>query len=137
MTLEELLSDQGTDQLTSKVNGAPLRAHINAELKRAGVPTVDETTPSDKILEAIYSLDDETNRNKLLNRKVNVVKGVLNFRRLLSFSAIVATLILVITFTNVVKNDNPMTADEIDLIKTIGLGAFDLVKELFTARAGQ
>lgn len=134
MTLEELLSDQGTDPLGNKVNGAPLRSLINAELKRAGVTPVDEATPSDKILEAIYSLDDETVRTKLLTRKVNEVKGILNFRRLMAITAVVATFILFITFATVVKGDKPLTADEIDLVKTIGISAFDLVKELFSSQ---
>ncbi len=131
MTLEELLSDQATDPLDNKVNGAPLRAIINATFKRTGVQAIDATTPSDQILEAIYGLEDETVRDKLLARKVTEVKGALNFKRLLSVSALALTLILLLGFVRVVKGGDPLSADEVDMIKTIGLGAFDLVKSLF------
>lgn len=137
MTLEELLSDQGTEPLGHKVNGAPLRAYINAALKRDGVATIDETTSSDKILEAIYSLTDDDVRDKLLTRKVNEVKGILNYRRLMATTATVITFTLIIFFVRAVKGDEPLSAEEIDLIKTIGMGAFDVVKELFSAGSGQ
>lgn len=137
MTLEELLSDQGTEPLTNKVNGAPLRAKINASLKRAGVPAIDSTTPSEKILEAIYGLEDEAVRNQLLNTRTTEVKGSLNFKRILAASALVATFGLIIFFTSVVRGNDPLTSEEIDLVKSIGLSAFDLVKELFTSAKTQ
>lgn len=131
MTLEELLSDQGSAPLSNKVNGAPLRANINAAFKRAGVPVIDATTPSDQILEAIYGLEDDIVRDKLLSKGVTEVKSVLNFKRVMSVTAIVLTLALLLGFVRVVKGGDPLTAEEIDMIKTIGLGAFDMVKTLF------
>lgn len=131
MTLEELLSDQGSAPLSNKVNGAPLRANINAAFKRAGVPVIDDTTPSDQILEAIYGLEDDIVRDKLLSKGVTEVKSVLNFKRVMSVTAIVLTLGLLLGFVRVVKGGDPLTAEEIDMIKTIGLGAFDMVKTLF------
>lgn len=133
MKLEQLLSDQGTEPLTNKVNGAPLRANINAVLKRAGLPAIDSSTPCEKILELIYSLEDESSRDQLLNRSTTEVKGSLNFKRILSATALIATFALVIFFARVVKGDDPLTTDEIEMVKTISLGAFDLLKELFIA----
>lgn len=137
MTLEEMLSDLGTDPLSAKVNGAPLRACINAELKRAGASPINAETPSDQILESIYGLNDEVARNKLLSRKVNEVKGILNFKRVMATTTLVITFALIIFFTRVVRSDQPLTAEEIDLVKTIGMGAFELVKAFFTAGTTQ
>ncbi|ABY63056.1 virion structural protein [Pseudomonas phage 201phi2-1] len=131
MTLEELLSDLGTDPLSNKVNGAPLRASINAVFKKLGIPAIDQTTSSEVILEAIYGLEDETVKATLLGKRVSEAKGVLTLKRILMVTAIIGTIIAISVFTHVVRGDHPLTAEEIDLVKSIGGGAFDLVKEIY------
>lgn len=137
MNLERLLAEQGRDPLTDKVNGVPLRALINATFKRLGLAPIDQTTPSEVILETIYGIEDETTRTNLLGKAVAEVKGSLNYKRLLAITALVATLATCGFFAWVVKGDTPLTAEEVDLIKTIGSGAFDFLKMFFGSDASQ
>jgi len=131
MTLEGLLSDLGTDPLSNKVNGAPLRASINAVFKKLGIPAIDQTTSSELILESIYGIDDETIKATLLGKRVSESKGILTIKRFLMITAIIGTILAIAGFTHVVRGDHPLTAEEIDLVKSIGGGAFDLVREIY------
>lgn len=137
MNLSELLAEQGELPLTDKVGGVTLRAFINASFKRVGVPAIDKNTPSEKILETIYGLDDDTVREQLLNKKVSDVKGSLNYKRILSITAVMVTVLVLGFFSYAVRGGESLSSDEIDLIKAIGSGAFDLLKEVFGKEAAQ
>lgn len=130
MNLETLLSEQGSNPLTDKVNGVTLRALINSNFKRLGLEPINATTPSESILETIYGIEDQTVKDILLNKQVAEVKGNQNFKRFLSFTAIIATIVAFAFFTWVVKGDTPLTAEEVDLIKSISHGVLDVVGEL-------
>lgn len=130
MNLERLLIDQGTDPLTNGVNGAAHRAFINGKLKRLNLEAITATTPSDKILELIYGLDDSELQAAILNRPTSVIRSSLNYRRLLSYSAVLLTILALSFFVYVVKSDKPLTAAELDVIKQIGQYSFDVIKLL-------
>lgn len=131
MNLEQLLSDQGRYPLDDRVNGAPLRAFINGRLKRLGVEAITPETPSDHILEVIYGLDDSTVQEQILNRPVAEIKGSLNFKRILAYSSVIITIIVLCFFGYVIKGDTSLTAEEVDLIKSLGTGALNALSTLF------
>lgn len=137
MNLVEILAEQGELPLSDKVNGVILRAFINANFKRVGVPPIDKNTPSEKILETIYGLEDDTIRDSLLNKKVADVKTSLNYKRVLSITAVIATVLVLCVFALAVRGGQSLSSDEVDLIKAIGNGAFDLLKEIFNKDSNQ
>lgn len=132
MNLSELLAEQGSEPLTAKVNGVILRAFINANLKRVGVPAITKTTPSETILETIYGLDDESIRDLLLNKEVSEVKGFVNYKRILSFTAVCATVCVLGLFIWSAQSDGQLTVEETELIKTITHGIFNMLVTVFT-----
>lgn len=132
MNLEILLSEQGTEPLDDSVNGAPLRAFINGRLKRLGIEAITKDTPSDKILETIYGIEDADVQTQLLNRPVSEIKGSLNYRRVMAYSAVIFTILILSFFVMVVKGDNQLTPEEVDMIKTLGSGAINAISTMFT-----
>jgi len=130
MNLEQLLTEQGTNPLGDNLNGAPLRAFINGRLKRLGAEAITPDTPCDKILEIIYGIEDDGVQAQLLNRPVSEIKGSLNFRRVLAYSTVVVTVLVLSLFAYVIKGDTPLTSEEVDLIKSIGTSAFNAVASM-------
>lgn len=126
MNLEKLLTDQGGDPLTDKLNGRSIRAFINASLKRVGAEPVDTSTPSDVILERIYSLEDEDVQTKLLMHQVAAVSGDTNYKRMLMYgSLILAGIVTVLGLNGIMGGE--LSPEAIDALKSIGTGILNVI----------
>lgn len=129
MKLEQLLSDQGGDPLTDKLNGRPLRAFINASLKKAGIEPVEVSTPCDVILERIYSIEDPDNQAHVLEREVSALKGDKNYSK---FSMYGAMLIGVIVL-GLVINGGQLSGETVEALKSIGLAILNIINQSHAA----
>lgn len=123
MILEQLLSEQGADPLTDKLNGRPLRAFINANLKKLGVDPIEVSTPCDVILERIYSIDDQTVQSTLLNRTVANLKGDSNYKRFSMYGAILLAIIVI----GLVVSGGNLSPEVIDALKSIATGILNII----------
>jgi hypothetical protein len=123
MKLEEFLSEQGTDPLTDELNGRPLRAFINANLKRVGSEPIDADTTCDVILERIYGIEDVDVQNTLLNRTVANLKGDSNYKRFSMYGAILLTVIVI----GLIVTGGHLSPEVIDALKSIALGIINLI----------
>lgn len=123
MKLEQLLSEQGVDTLTDELNGRPLRAFINATLKRVGTEPVTSDTPCDVILERIYGIEDVDVQNTLLNRTVANLKGDSNYKRVSMYGAILLAIIVV----GLVITGGHLSPEVIEALKSIALAILSLI----------
>lgn len=126
MKLEQLLSEQGADPLTDKLNGRPLRAFINASLKKVGVEIIDSDTPCDVILERIYGIEDPDVQSKILERAVADLKGDTNYKKFSMYGAILLTVIVVGIFFDSVMGGH-LSPEAIGILKTIATGIFKVL----------
>lgn len=126
MNLEKLLTDQGGDPLTDRLNGRSLRAFINANLKRVGAEPVEATTPSDIILERIYAIEDADIQTKLLERAVAELSGDTNYKRVLMYGSIIITAIVAALGIDGVTGGH-LSPEAIDALKTIGSGIIQMI----------
>lgn len=131
MNLERLLTDQGSDPLSDKLNGPSLRAFINANLKRVGVEAVNATTPCDVILERIYSLEDSDVQKKLLERQVTELNSDTNYKRLSMYGSLILAAIVIVLGLDSVTGGN-LSPEAIDALKTIGSGILQMISGSFT-----
>lgn len=123
MKLEQLLSEQGTDPLSDELNGRPLRAFINANLKRVGFEPITPDTPCDIILERIYSIEDIDVQTTLLNRTVANLKGDSNYKRFSMYGAILLTIIV----TGLVAAGGHLSPEAIDALKSIAQSILNII----------
>ena len=123
MKLEQLLSEQGTDPLTDELNGRPLRAFINASLKRVGIEPIVADTPCDVILERVYSIEDVDVQTTLLNRTVANLKGDSNYKRFSMYGALLLAVIVV----GLVVTGGHLSPEVIDALKSIALEILKLI----------
>lgn len=123
MKLEEVLSEQGTEPLTDELNGRPLRAFINASLKRVGIEPITPDTPCDVILERIYSVEDIDVQTTLLNRTVANLKGDSNYKRFSMYGALLLAVIVV----GLVVTGGHLSPEVIDALKSIALEILKLI----------
>lgn len=126
MNLERLLTDQGSDPLSDKLNGPSLRAFINANLKRVGVEAVTATTPCDVILERIYSLEDADVQKKLLERQVTEISSDTNYKRMSMYGALILASIVVVLGLDSVTGGH-LSPEAVDALKTIGSGILQMI----------
>lgn len=126
MRLEQLLSDQGVDPLTDQLNGRALRAFINANLKRVGVEAVEVSTPSDVILERIYSIDNPDVQTKILERTVAELKGNSNYKKMSMYSAVALTAIVGMLFIDSIMGGH-ISPEAIEVVKTIVGGLLSIL----------
>lgn len=123
MKLEQLLSEQGSDPLTDKLNGRPLRAFINANLKKAGIEPVLPDTPSDVILERIYGIEDTDVQTTVLERTVANLKGDSNYKRFSMYGAILLAMIVI----GMVVMGGQLSPEVIEALKAIGLAILNII----------
>lgn len=123
MKLEQLLSEQGTDPLTDELNGRPLRAFINASLKRVGLEPITPDTTCDVILERIYGIEDIDVQNTLLGRTVANLKGDSNYKRFSMYGALLLALIVI----GLVVTNGHLSPEAIDALKSIALSILNLI----------
>ena len=123
MKLEQLLSEQGTDPLTDELNGRPLRAFINASLKRVGGEPITPDTPCDVILERLYGIEDVNVQTTLLNRTVADLKGDTNYKRFSMYGAILLAVIVV----GLVLTGGHLSPEVIEALKSIALAILSII----------
>ncbi len=125
MKLEQLLSDQGGDPLTDKLNGRPLRAFINANLKKVGIEPVEVSTPCDVILERIYSIEDPDIQAHVLEREVSALKGDKNYTKFSMYgAALIGIIVLGVTIAG-----GHLSTEAIDALKQIGLAILNIISQ--------
>lgn len=123
MKLEQLLSEQGTDPLSDELNGRPLRAFINSNLKRVGLEPITPDTTCDVILERIYGIEDIDVQNTLLGRTVANLKGDSNYKRFSMYGAILLAMIVL----GLVVTGGHLSPEAIDALKTIATSILSLI----------
>lgn len=126
MNLEKLLTDQGSDPLSDKLNGPSLRAFINANLKRVGAEPVDRNTSCDAILERIYSVEDYDVQTRILERTISELSSDTNYKRLSMYSALILAAIVVVLGIDA-STGGTLSPEAIDALKTIGSGVINML----------
>lgn len=133
MTLEEVLTDLGNDPVSNVPNYRAALAYMNANFTKAKIEVVDGNTPSDKVLEKIYSMEDATLQSLILARPIKEIGNDRSFKNVLLGSAIFLTVIIVAVVLISIFSAVPLEAETIGLFKDIGMGVLEIVKALITS----
>lgn len=130
MTLEDTLSELGNTAFSVVPNYRAVLAYVNSCFTRAAIPTVDGNTPSDKILEQIYSITDVDMQTTLLARPVKDMKADNRFKKVLVISGILIASVITMVVLLGIFSSVPLTPEMIGLIKDIAAGVFEVIKLL-------
>lgn len=130
MTLEDTLSELGNTAFSVVPNYRAVLAYVNSCFTRVTLPTVDGNTPSDKILEQIYSITDVDLQATLLARPVKDMKADNRFKKVLVISGVLIAAVLTMVVLLGIFSSVPLTPEMIGLIKDIAAGVFEVIKML-------
>lgn len=134
MKLVEALSDLGNEPASRLPNYRAVLAFLNGNFKKAGIETVQEITPCDKILEQIYSMEDTVLQGLVLDHPIKELKGAAKFKNVLVYSGGLLTLFFV-SMVAMSLFGGPLPPETIELFKAMGLGILEIIKALVSGGA--
>lgn len=132
MTLEATLTKLGNDPILKVPNHRAVLAYMNGNFSKVKIDPIDEQTPSDKVLEKIYAMDDLVLQSLILNRPVTELGNDHGFKNILLGSAVLLTIIIVMVTLISIFSSEPLAPETVGLFKEIGLGVLEIVKTLVT-----
>lgn len=136
MKLEEALTQSGNDPISKLPNFRAIIAYVNGNFSKAGLPSITETTSSDKLLEAIYSLQDATLQTLILERPIKEIKGNDPFKNTLVWAGGLLTIIIVGTILmDFFGGSGSIAPETMELFKLLGSGILELVKMYFASQS--
>lgn len=135
MRLEDTLTAMGNDPISELENFRATIAYINSQLTKVGMAIVDAATPSDKVLEIIYSLDNQEVQTRILDRTVKEVVNDKRFKNLLVGSAVLVTIIALCFFGFGMLSGTPLTPEAVEIWKQVWTSVFEIVKLLIASIA--
>lgn len=132
MTLEGTLSGMGNNPISDLPNYRSVIAFINGNLKQLNNAKVTGDTPSDEVLEQIYSLENVDTQTKLLERPVMEINKDNRFKNVLLGTALALTAVIVAIVLVSIFSTAPLPPETVGLLKDIVAGVFELAKTLLT-----
>ncbi|AEH03584.1 virion structural protein [Pseudomonas phage PhiPA3] len=130
MTLEDTLSNMGAEPISAAENFRQMMAFLNGSLIRAGQEKVTEATPSDQVLQAIYSIPDQAQREAILFREYKEMPKKDSYKSVVIGATTIIAAIVIAALVGIVKAEGPMDANTADLFKLISQGLIELLKAI-------
>jgi hypothetical protein len=131
MTLEKALIALGSDPLSKSAYSQAILTLVKATIGEKG-EAITKDTLGYEVLGIIYRISNNDKRNTLLTYRLGRVRSTDGYRHaVVAASAIMVVFALMISLVEIM-NEGPISGDYADVLKTVVLGFFEILKLLLT-----
>lgn len=131
MTLEKALIALGTDPLSKSAYSQAILSVVKATVGKKG-ETITKDTLGYEVLGIIYRIANADKRERLLTYRLGRVRSTDSYRHIVVAAAIFMVVIALVISLVEVTSEGPVSGDYADVLKTMVIGFFELLKLLLT-----